>query len=148
MKIRNAYLEQWILCSYADSWLFFFTAICGFLLATLAVTCYGAPVERSILHHACGRAVRTEPKAGKPGGRHSLAKLICPVKEQMGIAVAYFKKENETINEYYKEVSFRLKWNGVVHKSKWNRLDFHGHRGLAARRSVICVCISWSYHHN
>jgi hypothetical protein len=23
-----------------------------------------------------------------------------------------------------------------------NRLDVHGHRGLAARRSVICVCIS------
>jgi len=29
-----------------------------------------------------------------------------------------------------------------------NRLDFHGHRGLAALRSVICVLISWSYHCN
>jgi hypothetical protein len=117
MKICNAYLEQRILCSYADSRLSFFTAIFGFLLVTLAVTSFGAPVERRTSNHPCGHAVNT----GKHGGRHGLAKMIDVVKCQLAIVITHFKDKtnNKTLNDYYVKVSFRLKWTEVSHKSKW-----------------------------
>jgi hypothetical protein len=110
MKICNAYLEQWILCSYADSPLFF-TAVFGFLLATLAVTSFGAPVERRTSNHSCGHAVRNESNTGKPGGRHGLAKMIDVVKCQLAIVITHFKdrRNDKTLNDYYVKVSFRLK---------------------------------------
>jgi len=108
MKIGNGYLELWILCSYADSRLFF-TAFFGFLLATLAVTSFGAPVEQSIKNHSCGHAIRTASNTGNHGGRHGTAKLICGVGHQIALAMAHFNKEKKIINNYYNEVSFQLK---------------------------------------
>jgi hypothetical protein len=108
MKIRNAYLEQLILCSHADS-RFFFSAIFGFLLATLAVTSFGAPVEPSIWNHSCGHGVMTASNTDRLRVRHGVTKLIKVVKDQIAVAITHFKKEKKNINEYYKGVSFLLK---------------------------------------
>ena len=114
MKIGNGYLELLILCSYADSqfpFLFFFTAILGFLLATLAVTSFGAPVEgikQSILN-SCGETIKAKSKTSQPVVRHGATKLMNPVKHQMAVAITHFKEKKKTIDAYYKKVSFRLK---------------------------------------
>jgi len=88
---------------------FFFTAIFGFLLATLAVTSFGAPVERRILNHSCGRAIWDKSNTGKPGVRHGVAQLIKAVENQIAVAIRHFKDEKKNINDYYKEVSFGFK---------------------------------------
>jgi hypothetical protein len=108
MKIRNAYLEQWTLCSYTNS-RFFFPAVFVFLLATLAATSFGAPVERSIWNHSCGHAVRTESHTGKHRVRHGVANMTEVVKRQIAVAITHFKNEKKIINTYYDGVSFRLK---------------------------------------
>jgi len=119
MKISNSYLELWILCSYADSRLFFFTAIFGFLLATLAVTSFGAPVERSIWNHSCGYAMKAESNTGILGVRHGAAKQINVVGNQIAIAISHVNTKRKIINKFYNAVSFRLKSTEMAHNSKW-----------------------------
>lgn len=84
-------------------------AIFGFLLATLAVTSFGAPVERSIWNHSCGYAMKAESNTGNLGVRHGAAKQINVVGNQIAIAISHVNTKRKIINKFY---------NDVVHMEK------------------------------
>jgi hypothetical protein len=115
-------------------------AFFGFLLATLAVTSFGAPVEQSIKNHSCGHAIRTASNTGNHGGRHGTAKLICGVGHQIALAMAHFNKEKKIINNYYNEVqpiqkeSFMYDWL-PQNQSVWYRKETRSiKRGMKVKK--------------